>query len=98
MLQEGGSLPGLKNGLLPNTGNEVSEETHLPTKQQTLLGRHSRAESSRMREPRRTVLPFAELLWFTVLGFMVVGLVSRSSLANHSDSVLPGGARIAQPR
>ena len=25
-------------------------------------------------------------MWFTVLGFMVMGLVSRLSLANHSDS------------
>ena len=30
----------------------------------------------------------------TVLGFMVMGLVSGLSLANHSDSVLPGGTRI----
>ena len=27
-----------------------------------------------------------------------MGLVSRSSLTNHSDSVLPGGACIAHPR
>ena len=25
-------------------------------------------------------------MWLTVLGFMVMGLVSRLSLANHSDS------------
>ena len=38
-------------------------------------------------------------LWLTVLGFMVMGLVSGWSLANHSNSrVFPGGARIAQPR
>ena len=29
---------------------------------------------------------------------MVMGLVSRWSLANHSNSVFPGGSRIAQPR
>ena len=34
-----------------------------------------------MREPRRTALP-----WLAVLGFMVVGLVSGWSLANHSNS------------
>ena len=28
----------------------------------------------------------------------MMGLVSRLSLAGHSGSVLPGGARIAQPR
>ena len=36
--------------------------------------------------------------WLTVLGFMVMGLVSRWSLPNHSNSVFPGGSRIAQPR
>ena len=49
-------------------------------------------ESSRVREPRRTALPRGS-------GFMVIGLVSGLSLANHSDSrVLPGGARLVQPR
>ena len=71
-------------------GNELSEETHVLTKQEILLGKGSRAESSRVREPRRNALP--------VLGFMVMGLVSGLSLANHSNSVFPGGARIAQPR
>ena len=37
--------------------------------------------------------------WLKVSGFMVMGLVSRLSLANHSNSrVLPGGARLVQPR
>ena len=36
--------------------------------------------------------------WLAVLGFMVMGLVSGWSLANHSNSVFPGGARITQPR
>ena len=36
------------------------------------------------REPRRTVESCG--LWLTVLGFMVMGLVSGLSLANHSDS------------
>ena len=29
-------------------------------------------------------------MWLRVLGFMVMGLVSGLSLANHSDRVLPG--------
>ena len=49
-------------------------------------------ESSRVREPRSTAL------WLAVSGFMVMGLVSRLSLANHSDSVFPGGARLVQSR
>ena len=35
-------------------------------------------------------------MWLAVSGFMVMGLVSGWSLANHSNS--EGGARIAQPR
>ena len=56
--------------------NELSKETHMLTKQETLLGRGTWVESSRVREPRRTALPL----------FMVMGLVSVLSLANHSDS------------
>ena len=51
------------------------------TKQEILLGKGTRVESSRVREPRRTALP-----WLAVSGFMVMGLVSGLSLANHSDS------------
>ena len=34
-------------------GNELSEETHVLTKQEILLGKGTRVESSRVREPRR---------------------------------------------
>ena len=52
-------------------------------------------ESSRVREPRRTALPRGS----AVSGFMVMGLVSWLSLANHSDSrVLLGGACLVQPK
>ena len=44
------------------------------TKQEILLGRGTRVESRRVREPRRKAL-----------GFMVMGLVSGLSLANHPD-------------
>ena len=47
-------------------GNELSEETHVLTKQETLLGRGARVESSRVREPRRTALPCgsqSQVLW-----------------------------------
>ena len=52
------------------------------TKQEIILGKGTRVESSRVREPRRTALP----QWLTVLGFTVMGLVSGWSLANHSNS------------
>ena len=51
------------------------------TKQEILLGKGTRVESSRVREPRRTALPRG-----SVSGFMLMGLVSGLSLANHSDS------------
>ena len=49
------------------------------TKQEILLGKGARVESRRVREPRRTALPLGS-------GFMVMGLVSRLSLANHFNS------------
>ena len=78
LLQEGGPFQGPKVGSCLTLGNELSKETHVLTKQEILLGKGSRAESSRVREPRRNALP--------VLGFMVMGLVSGLSLANRSDS------------
>ena len=61
--------------------NELSKETHMLTKQEPLLERSAWTESRRVREPRRTALPCC-----SVSGFMVKGLVSRLSLASHSDS------------
>ena len=75
-------------------GNELSEETHVLTKQEILLGKGTRVESSRVREPRRTALSHG--LQSRV--FMVIGLVSGLSLANQSDSVLSGGACLVQPK
>ena len=37
-------------------------------------------------------------LWLAVSAFMVMGLVSRFSLANHRLRVLPSGAGIVQPK
>ena len=54
------------------------------TKQEVLLGKGAWVESIRVREPRRRALPHGS--WLKVLGFMVIGLVSGLSLANHSDS------------
>ena len=52
--------------------NELSEETQVLAKQNTLLGRGVRAESWRVRETRRTAH-----------SLIVMALVSRLSLANH---------------
>ena len=89
----GTPFQGPKLGSCLTLGNELSEETHVLTKQEILLGKGTRVESSRVREPRRTALPHG-------LGFMVMGLVSGWSLANHSnsESFLVAHACIAQPR
>ena len=53
------------------------------TKQEILLGKDARVESRSAREPRRTT---CSATWLTGSGFMLTGLVSGLSLANHSDS------------
>ena len=79
--RKGDPFQGLKLDSCLILGNELSEETHVLTEQEISLGKGAWAESRRVREPRRTALP-----QLTILGFMVMGLVSRLSLANHSDS------------
>ena len=67
--------------------NELFEETHVLTKQEILLGRVPRWRAVGWGS-RGGLLP---LLWLRVLGFMVMGLVSALSLANHSDSLSQEG-------
>ena len=57
LLQDGGPFQGPKLGSCLTLGNELSEETHVLTKQEILLGKGTRVESSRVRKPRRTALP-----------------------------------------
>ena len=72
----------------------MSEETHVLTKQEILLGKGTWVESSRVRTQED-----CSAVWLAVSGFMVMRLVSRLSLANHSDSrVLLGGACLVQPK
>ena len=93
LLQEGGPLPGPQTGLLLTLGNELSEETHVLTKREILLGRGARLESRRVREPRSTALPRGCGLRFCAdrISFRVV--FSQSFCLR----VLPGGACIAKP-
>ena len=89
--RKGDPFEGPKLGSCLTLGNELSEETHVLTKQEILLGKGTWVESSRVREPRRTALPHGSV-------FMVMGLVSGLSLANHSDSesflVVPCSAKM----
>ena len=63
---KGDPFQGPRAGSCPTLGNELSEETHVLTKQETLLGRGAWVQSSGVREPRRTALPHGsqtQVLW-----------------------------------
>ena len=55
--RKGHPFQGPKLGSCLTLGNELSEETHVLTKQEILLGTGTRVESRRVREPRRTARP-----------------------------------------
>ena len=66
VLQERDPFQGPKLGSCLTLGNELSEETHVLTKQEILLGKGTQVESSRVREPKRTAMPHgsqARVLW-----------------------------------
>ena len=52
-----GPLSRAENELLSNAVNELSEETQVWTKQESLLGRGAQVESRRVNKSRRTSLP-----------------------------------------
>ena len=81
LLQEGDPFQGPKLGSCLTLGNELSEETHMLTKQEILLGRAPGGE-----QEGKGTQENCSAAWLTVLGFMVMGLVSGWSLANHSHS------------
>ena len=54
--RKGDSFQGPKLGSGLTLGNELSEETHVLTKQEILLGKGTQVESSRVRELRRIAL------------------------------------------
>ena len=63
----GDPFQGPKLGSCLTLRNELSEETHVLTKHEILLGKGTRAESRRVREPRRTALPHglpSRVLWW----------------------------------
>ena len=74
---KGDPFQGLKGGSCLTLGNELSEETHVLTKQETLLGKGPRVESSGVGEPRRTAHS---------LGFYGDGISFWLSLVHDSDS------------
>ena len=63
--------------------NELSEETHVLTKQETSLGRSARANQEQQGEESQEN---CSATWLTILGITVMGLVSRLSLISHCGS------------
>ena len=61
--RKGDCFQALRVGSFLTLRNELFEETHVVTKQETLLGRDDRAESSRVRESKRTALPHGLHSW-----------------------------------
>ena len=92
--EEETSSRSLKRGSCLVLRQELSEETHVLTQQETLLGRGAWAESNRIREARRNALPCASQTWVdgSWVNFQVV--VGQSSWLRE----LPGGEGIAQPK
>ena len=77
-----GSVAGRETSCL-TLGNELSEETHMLTKQETLLGRSARAESRKVREPRRTAVHVARSLRFHGDGVSFRVVSGQSSCLAH---------------
>ena len=91
--RKGDPFQGLKLGSCLTLRNELSEETHVLTKQEILLERAPWGEQEGKRTQENS-----SVTWLALSGFTVMGLVSGLSLANHSDSrVLPSGACLVQP-
>ena len=94
LCRKGDPFQGPKGGSCLTHVNELSEETYMLTKQETLLGRGSWEESRRVRDPRGLLCHVAHSLGFygDGIGFQVV--FGQSFWLR----VLPGGAHVAQPR
>ena len=95
VLQEAGPLPGPKSGLLSNTQKwTVQGDTRADEARDFIGKEHPGGE-----QQGRGIQENSSATWLTVSGFMVMRLVSGLSFPNHSNSrVLPGGARLVQPR
>ena len=61
--RKGDPFQGPKLGSCLTLGNELSEETQVLTKQEILLGKGTRVESSRVREPRGTAVLRGSKSW-----------------------------------
>ena len=82
MLQEGGPLPGPETGLLSNTRKWIVRGDICADKARDFIGKGHPGGEQQGKGTKEN----SSATWLTVSGFMVMGLVSGLSLANHSDS------------
>ena len=95
LLQEGGPLPGPETGLLSNTRKWIVQGDTCADNARDFIGKEHVGGEQQGKGTQEN----SSATWLKVSGFMVMGLVSELSFANHSDSrILPGGARLVQPR
>ena len=94
VFQERGHLPGPESGLLSNTGKWIVWGDTCADKARDFIGKGQLGGEQEGEGAQES----CSATWLEVSSFMVMGLVSRWSLANRSDSVLPGGTGITQPR
>ena len=82
LLQERGTLPGLKTGLLSNTWKWIVRGDTCADKARDFIGKGHPGGEQQGQGTREN----CSVKSLAVSGFMVMGLVSTSSLANHSYS------------
>ena len=82
LLQEQGPLPGPETGLLSNTRKWIVRGGTCADKARDFIGKGRPGGEQEGQGTQEN----CSAAWLTVSGFMVMGLVSRWSLANHSNS------------
>ena len=82
MLQEGGPVSGPETGLLSNTEKCIVYGDACVDKARDFIRKGPQGGEQKGRGTQEN----SSAIWLAVSGFMVMGLVSGLSLANHSDS------------
>ena len=82
MLQEGGPLPGPEIGFLSNTQKWIVRGNICADKARDFIGKGCLGREQEGKGTQEN----CSVIWLAVSGFMMMGLVSGLSLANHSDS------------
>ena len=82
LLQEGGLLPGPKSGFFSNTWEWIVQGDTCTEKARDFIGKGHPGREQQGKGTQEN----CSATWLAVPDFMVMGLVSRLSLGNHSDS------------